>query len=237
MKPVLEGPLQLVLSQLFKHVVKVNIIIPANAFKTKDGHDGISCSVKASDGYLYPLKNSMIWIHKPVIYIKLSEIKYVEFHRVDMNARANWRSFDMVINKIKDDSSITFASIDKDEYNLITQYLNGKSIKIRIIDPNTHQQVEMASQEDEEEKAGRGGTASRRRAMPATTMQELPDDYDSDEDDESFKSGGSAAGNDDEDSEASNSSENESMDEDVNDEVKQLQKELKKEGGDNLGRG
>lgn len=61
--------------------MKINILIPSE-FKSNKKDDAIKCSVKASDGYLYPLKSSIIFIHKPVIYLKHSEIKFVEFSRI-----------------------------------------------------------------------------------------------------------------------------------------------------------
>jgi structure-specific recognition protein 1 len=79
--PEIEGPLFDVLSKLFKEVIKINILIPGD-FRSHKNNNALKCSVKASDGYLYPLKNSLIFIHKPVIFIKLQEIKFVELSRV-----------------------------------------------------------------------------------------------------------------------------------------------------------
>ena len=69
------------LSKLFKELIKINILIPGD-FRSSKEDEAIKCSVKASDGYLYPLKSSLIFIHKPVHYIKFSEIKYIEFQRL-----------------------------------------------------------------------------------------------------------------------------------------------------------
>jgi structure-specific recognition protein 1 len=77
----MEGPLFDILSRLFKEIIKINILIPGE-FRSAKGEDCIKCSVKASDGHLYLLKSSMIFIHKPVIYIKHSEIKFVELSRI-----------------------------------------------------------------------------------------------------------------------------------------------------------
>jgi len=68
--PEIEGPLFDVLSKLFKELIKINILIPGE-FKSNRKEEAIKCSVKASDGHLFPLKNSLIFIHKPVIFVKL----------------------------------------------------------------------------------------------------------------------------------------------------------------------
>lgn len=49
------------------------------------------------------------------------------------------RSFDMTITRIKDDSAITFAGIDKDEHKGLINYLKSKNIKIRNVDVETKQ--------------------------------------------------------------------------------------------------
>jgi structure-specific recognition protein 1 len=102
-----------VLSKLFKNLAKVNILIPGE-FKSFRNEEAVKCSVKASDGYLYPLKSSLVFIHKPVHYIKHQEIKYIEFSRIGglgagMPAS---RSFDMTVTKM-DGEAVHFAGIDK----------------------------------------------------------------------------------------------------------------------------
>ena len=83
-------------------------------FKSARGAKAIKCSVKAAEGHFYPLKSSVVFIHKPVLYIRHSEIKYAEFSRVGESGGLA-RSFDLTLVKIKDDSSVTFTSIEKEE--------------------------------------------------------------------------------------------------------------------------
>jgi structure-specific recognition protein 1 len=114
LQPEIEGPIYDVLSKLFKVLAKVNILIPGE-FKSAKGDEAIKCSIKASDGYLYPLKSSLVFIHKPFHYIKLTEIKYVEFSRIGgMGAgMPSSRSFDMTVTCLSDTQAITFGGIDK----------------------------------------------------------------------------------------------------------------------------
>jgi structure-specific recognition protein 1 len=139
LQPEMEGPLYDVLSKLFKELMKINILIPGD-FRSHKGDEAIKCSYKASDGYVYPLKNSLIFIHKPVIYIKLTEIKYVEFSRLGQIGGSNVlsRSFDMVIVKLKDEPNLTFAGIDKEEQKNLTNYFRTKNVKMRTVDVETH---------------------------------------------------------------------------------------------------
>jgi structure-specific recognition protein 1 len=90
------------LSKLFKVLAKVNILIPGE-FKSAKGDEAIKCSIKASDGYLYPLKSSLVFIHKPFHYIKLTEIKYVEFSRIGgAGGMPTSRTFDMTVTCLSD---------------------------------------------------------------------------------------------------------------------------------------
>lgn len=149
----LEGPIYDVMSKLFKYLAKVNILIPGD-FKSAKGDQAIKCSVKASDGYLYPLKSSLIFINKPVTYIKLSEIKYVEFSRIGSSGMPSSRSFDMTVAKLTDNSTIAFSGIDKDEYKNLSAYLKAKGVKMRQVDVETNQQYDVSDnggEEDEEE--------------------------------------------------------------------------------------
>lgn len=102
------------LSKLFKALAKINILIPGE-FRSAKGDEAIKCSVKASDGHLYPLKSSLLFILKPIYYVKVSEIKSVEFSRLGGKSAGMpaSRSFDMTVTLLKDDSSMTFAGIDK----------------------------------------------------------------------------------------------------------------------------
>lgn len=84
-------------------------------FQSDKGTKAVKCSVKAAEGYFYPMKSSVIFIHKPVLYIRHSELKYVEFSRIGEGTSGVSRSFDLILTKMKDDSQVTFLSIDKAE--------------------------------------------------------------------------------------------------------------------------
>lgn len=160
--------------------MKINILIPSE-YKTTKGEEAIKCSVKASDGHLYPLKNSMIFIHKPVILIKMQEIKYVEFTRVGNFGGTNSRSFDITVTKLKDDSQTTFAGIMKEEQKNLINYFKSKDVKIRILEDekferNNYVQDDDSEDDDEEESKGKGVRAKGAAAAGGDLMN---DDYDS----------------------------------------------------------
>ena len=63
-------------------MVGIKKIIVPGEFESSRGAKAIKCSVRAAEGYLYPLRSSVVFIHKPILYIRHAEIKSVEFSRV-----------------------------------------------------------------------------------------------------------------------------------------------------------
>ena len=87
-----------------------------------------------------------------------SEIKFVEFSRIAQGGQAANRSFDLTITKLKDNTTISFASIEKEEQRLLTEYFKSAGIKMRVVDPETLQrQVLSSMSESEEEEKEVGG--------------------------------------------------------------------------------
>lgn len=121
------------------------IIIPGD-FKSVSGGDksAISCQVKVTDGFLYPLKTSLIFIQKPILYIRHKDIKYVEFSRIGASAGGTGRSFDLTIVNIDEGTANeTFKNIDKKELKVLMQYFKDSKIKMRQIDSDTNKAVDM----------------------------------------------------------------------------------------------
>lgn len=102
------------LSRFFKLLVGVNIIIPGN-FETENGSKSIYSTVKASQGLLYPLSKSLVYITKPITYISLSQISQVRFHRI--NTRIS-RYFEIEILK-SNGQKVSFMGIDSDHINVL----------------------------------------------------------------------------------------------------------------------
>lgn len=96
-----EGLLYDVLSVLFINLVGVSKIIVPGDFTSSRGAKAVSCSVKAAEGYLFPLKSSLVFIHKPVTYIRHNELKNVEFSRTGKESMS--RTFDLTLVKLKSD--------------------------------------------------------------------------------------------------------------------------------------
>ena len=204
------GPLFNVLAKLLQPIAGIDKIIIPGEFKsgTDKKSEAVACSYKVSEGFLYPLKSSLIFIQKPILYLKHKEIKYVEFSRMQQASR----SFDLTIVKMDNEGSQKeqFKNIEKSEIRVLMNYFKNANIKMRQLNSDTNKPEDMEDldydQLDEEIKQSQsqgvdgnqgeqGVTVGRsgRRRVPvaggaAVKLNELEDgsDLDEDSEDESF---------------------------------------------------
>ena len=134
-----EGNYYEIVAKLFKLIIGINIIIPGE-FKTIGGYSGLKCHVQNQEGILFPLNKSLIFIKRPVIYIRLDDISRVEFARV--SAGHGIRGFDFEII-LKNGISSMFSGIDKRELDQIMSYFE----KNRIL-TKTNEDLDKANGDD-----------------------------------------------------------------------------------------
>ena len=185
---VLEGKSLDVIAQLFNALVGVGVIIPSQNFTFNNG-PYIKCSFKVNEGTLYPLEKSLLFVHKPVLYILHKDIGKINFARLQESA-GQQRTFDIIVKTSKD--SYKFSGVDKNEMMSLKNYFEGKKIKINVVDEN-YNSVEMNTY-----------TGRRRTRVDDGDVPELPseeesinDDY---SDDDSYEENDND-GNDDDDEE------------------------------------
>lgn len=89
----------------------VQLIQPGNSYKSKQGQPCVKANVKAQPGWLYMLKQSLIFIPKPVLYFRIEDIHTVEFHRINA---AN-KQFDLKLTLKEDKKSVEFMGIERGE--------------------------------------------------------------------------------------------------------------------------
>lgn len=120
--------------------------IRTDAFVTLNGHKSLKCSVKAFDGHLYPLDKYILFLPKAIL-VSLTDIKEVEFSRVNLSAFAA-KTFDMKVIAIN--KECTFNSLPKEDFGQLEQYFSEKNIKIvsEVID---NESVYSSEEEEEEE--------------------------------------------------------------------------------------
>lgn len=126
-------PMASLIAKIFKILSQKTVFVPKQ-FKSFRDEFSVRCSVKTSDGLLYPLAKCLIFINKPTIMIKYDDIDTVEFQRLNVMANSATRSFDIeVVLKKKDgggESKYLFASVDRSEHKALTDFLSSRSVNI-----------------------------------------------------------------------------------------------------------
>lgn len=118
-----------VVGNLFRGLTGRRMIVPGS-FSSVHFQAGVACSLKASEGYLYPLENCFMFVPKPTVYIPLSEIKVVTFSRVGAQASTSSRTFDMSITLINNGGEHQFSNIDREEQSNLESYIKSRNIKV-----------------------------------------------------------------------------------------------------------
>jgi len=131
------GSLSNVVAKVFKIVTGKKVFVPGK-YSSLRQTQCVSCSLKANEGFLYPLEKQFIWLHKPPVLVRYDEIESVEFQRYGAgNAGGSTRNFDLAINlksgaaKAQSVKEYVFSGIDKAEYTALQEYVTSKKIRIR----------------------------------------------------------------------------------------------------------
>ncbi len=74
----------------------------------------MKCSLKANEGWLYPVERGFLFIHKPPTYIRYADISALEFARINSTqaGQSGSRNFDLVVTS-KSGTEYQFTNIDR----------------------------------------------------------------------------------------------------------------------------
>ncbi|KAI9365718.1 hypothetical protein BD770DRAFT_433196 [Pilaira anomala] len=165
-----DAPTYEVVSNVFRALTNRKVTVPGS-YRSHHGANALKCSMKANEGFLYPLEKSLLFIPKPPTFIPLNEIAVVTFSRVGQSGGSS-RTFDMKFN-MKGGNDIQFSSINREEYANIEDYLKQKKIKIKS---EGNEDVVMTYtdlaglDEDDDEDDDTFDVRKKRRTDPSSSM-------------------------------------------------------------------
>lgn len=121
-----------ILARLFTTIGGIDKISQTGDFRSAldQRAQNISCSVKASTGQLFMLKNSAIFVQKPILLMHHKDISYIEFQRCGQHAGGISKSFDIEVVR-KETGPEQFKNIDKLEYPVLIKYFQKSGLKMR----------------------------------------------------------------------------------------------------------
>ncbi|CAG8510883.1 4943_t:CDS:10 [Acaulospora morrowiae] len=145
LEPQYEAPVYEVFSNVFHVLAKKKIIRPSS-FSSQHDEVAVKCSLKANEGYLYPLEKCFLFIPKPPTLIKNGDIDKVVFSRVSMTgnsgkgALTTSRTFDVKFC-MKSSLEYQFSSINREEFDHLDAYFHSKNIRTENDTEEKGQQV------------------------------------------------------------------------------------------------
>ncbi|ORY90989.1 hypothetical protein BCR43DRAFT_447036 [Syncephalastrum racemosum] len=126
-----DAPTYEVVSTIFRGLTGRKVTIPGN-YRSHHGAHALKCSMKANEGFLYPLEKSLLFLPKPPTLILHSEIGVVTFSRVGTTTGGSSRTFDMKFH-MKGGNEIQISSINREEYANLQDFLKQKRIKVKTV--------------------------------------------------------------------------------------------------------
>lgn len=145
-----EGSYYEIVAKLFKLVIGINIIIPGE-FKTSGDYSGLKCHVGNQEGLLFPLNKSLIFIKKPVMYMRLDDIAVVEFHRV--SGGHGVRGFDFEV-RLKSGHNTIFSGADRRDLDKIMAYFQKNKVAVKQVEENAKLDHDLGEMSDEDGLVG-----------------------------------------------------------------------------------
>lgn len=118
-----EEPLYQTLGMLLKGLSAKPAVAPAEEFKAKNPQQqqSVSCAFQTENGHLFFLKKSMLFVQKPLKWLKYSEIVKVELRKNPL--RKN--SFDMVVKGVGPE--MEFKQIDMGVFEAVFAFMEQNS--------------------------------------------------------------------------------------------------------------
>lgn len=143
----------------------------------------IRCSLKANEGFLYPLDKNFFFVSNKPLQLDFERIGSLEFNRVDKSAQAQAaRTFDITLY-LRDGTNHQFVNLPRSDYKELFSFLTNKGIKIRNLSEANKSAADEADDESEDE--GADPYMDRIRRQRAAAQQAEGDDDDDDEEEES----------------------------------------------------
>ncbi|CAI5756622.1 unnamed protein product [Candida verbasci] len=146
LKKTYDASTHIVMSHCLRGLTERKLITPGS-FQSRFLQPGIPCSVKASEGYLYPLERCFLFVTKPTLYIPYTEISNLVMSRTGGGVSAS-RTFDLEVKIVNSNQSHIFGSIDREEQETIERFAKEKNIRVKNEEKIAKQRLAKALEEE-----------------------------------------------------------------------------------------
>jgi len=130
---VLDEALPMVLARILKAYTGKKLFRPQH-FASGEGHKAVRCALQSHDGFLFPLHQGMVFVHKPACYIRYADIHSVDFTRIGAgSAGIKSKTFDMTVRCRASGPGAardySFTSFSRPEYGFLKLYLQKRGLR------------------------------------------------------------------------------------------------------------
>lgn len=146
LKKTYDAPTYIVMAHCLRGLTEKKLFTPGS-FQSRFLQPGLSCSLKASEGYLYPLDRCFLFVTKPTLYIPYSEISNVVMSRTGGGVSAS-RTSDLEINIVGSTQKHVFGSIDREEQDNIERFCKEKGVKVKNEEKIAKQRLAKALEQE-----------------------------------------------------------------------------------------
>ncbi|RYY32052.1 hypothetical protein EON62_05875, partial [archaeon] len=181
------GDLHKVVGHLLKHVTGKPVLKPG-AFRSSTGHSALRCSCKGETGLLYFLDKSLMFVHKPALWVRYADL---EKATVESAAGRTW-TLDLYLKTgggTDKANRATFQGLDGHEQAIVHDFLTANGV--RVVRAVSAAKVVAASYVGldgaDEEEAEDGGSGRKRARGGAGAHAGGDEDEDEDEEDDDFE--------------------------------------------------
>lgn len=92
--------------------------------------NGIKCSIKASEGFLYCLEKAFMFVPKPATYISFEQTASITFSRVGGATSAS-RTFDITVHMKGGAGESQFSNINREEQKPLEDFFRLKGLRVK----------------------------------------------------------------------------------------------------------
>ena len=165
-----------------------------NASSADDRAKSIRCSLKAAEGFLFPLDKGFYFLSNKPVLAELDRVSSVEFNRVDKASSAAGRTFDITVHMKDMSTDLQFVNLQRSDYKELFRFLSAKKVRIKNIAAAGYGEGGGGGGGSDSDDPGLERARREGAANAAAAMDDDDDDDDSDdEDDEDFVGGGESS--------------------------------------------
>lgn len=121
-----EAPLHHVITRVFKGLSGKKVITPSKDFTSHHNLQGVKCSIKASEGALYCLDRSFMFVPKPATYVTIDSIEKIVMSRIGGQLAAS-RTFDISMLLKNGAGEHQFSNINREEQQSLEDFFKASS--------------------------------------------------------------------------------------------------------------